>query len=78
MHPQGLREGDVALVRERRDDQALLRPQILVLVVEVHVRDGDHRGAVAADVVRGARAPVEPRLLQPVEVVRVLHLPLLH
>ena len=54
-----------APVRERRDDEALLGAEVLVLVVEVHVRDGYDARAVVVDVIRRAVAPLEPRLLIP-------------
>ena len=41
---EGLREGDVATIGERRDDEALFDTEVLVAVVEVDVGDVDWRG----------------------------------
>ena len=73
-HVQGLGERDVAAVRERRDDEALLGAEVLVLVREVRVGDGDDARAVVRRLVGAVVAPVEPRLLRPLEVVGVLDL----
>mmetsp|Transcript_31988 Transcript_31988/g.94109 ORF Transcript_31988/g.94109 Transcript_31988/m.94109 type:complete len:483 (-) Transcript_31988:1628-3076(-) len=74
VHAQGLGQGDVALVREGCDDQALLGSQILVLVVKIDVGDGNDRGTVVADVVGRTGTPVETGLLEPVKVIGILHL----
>ena len=66
-HAERLREGDVAAVGERRDDEALLDAEVLVAVVELDVGDGDLGDLLVV-------APVEARLLRPLEVVRVLDL----
>ena len=63
-HAERLRERDVAAVGERRDHEPLLDAEVLVAVVEVDVGDGD-LGDV--EVV----APVEARLLLPLEVLGV-------
>ena len=64
-HAEGLRERDVAAVGEGRDDEPLLDAEVLVVVLEVDVGDGD-LGVV--EVV----PPVEARLLLPLKVLGVL------
>lgn len=43
-HAESLREGDVASVRQRGDDEALFDSQVLVRVLKVDVADGDDGG----------------------------------
>lgn len=62
VHAQRLCQCDVASVSQWRDDQTLLRTEILVLRVEIHVRDADDTGPIRGALVRGIEAPVEPRL----------------
>ncbi len=57
-------------VGQRRHHQPLLRAQVLELVVEVDVGDGNHARTVVVDVVRRVRPPVEPCL--PVQRMRVV------
>ena len=63
-HVEGLGERDVADVGEGRDDEALLDPEVLVGVLELGVGDGDDSRVLLG-------APVEARLLEPLEVGRV-------
>lgn len=49
-------------VSEGRHHQPLLGTQVLELVVEVDIGDGNHASAVVVNVVRGIRPPVEARL----------------
>ena len=58
-----MRERDIADVRERRNDEALLDARIFVRVHEVDVADAD-------DDVVAVLAPVDARLLEPLEVSR--------
>ena len=69
VHVERLRERDVAAVRERRHDEALLAAEVLELVVEDHVRDLDVADAVLVEEVLALGHPVEARLLEPLEVV---------
>ena len=63
VHAERVRERDIADVRERRNDEALLDAQIFVRVREVDVADAD-------DDVVAVLAPVEAHLLEPLEVSR--------
>lgn len=56
-----LRKCDVADVCQGCNDQALLHPQVLVAVLEVHITDGDDGGVLVV-------TPVKAHLLQPLKV----------
>lgn len=49
-------------VGKRRDHQPLLGTQVLELVVEVDVGDGNHTRSIVVNVVCRVRPPVEPCL----------------
>lgn len=51
-------------ISQRRHHQPLLGAQVLELVVEIDVGDGNHAGAVVIDVVRSIRSPVEACLVK--------------
>lgn len=53
----------VGPVRERRHHQPLLGTQVLELVVEVDVGDGDNASPIVVDIVRRIGSPVEARLI---------------
>ena len=70
MHAQGLTQSDVASVREWCDDQSFLATKILEGVRELDVANGDDTSGRPVVVLR-VGAPVEARLLEPLEVARV-------
>mmetsp|Transcript_23248 Transcript_23248/g.48266 ORF Transcript_23248/g.48266 Transcript_23248/m.48266 type:complete len:297 (-) Transcript_23248:5318-6208(-) len=77
-HSKGLSKGDVALVGKGGDDQPLLGAKVLVLVVEVHVGDGNDGSSVTGHIIGGVGPPVEASLLEPIKVIGVSDLLLLH
>merc|ERR1719487_1214925 len=66
-HTQRLGESQVAAVSKRRNTEALLAAEVLVREDEVYVRDGN-------DAMVRLGFPEEARLLEPLEVLVVLHL----
>ena len=60
-HADSLRKRNVATIRQRRNDQAIRAAQVLAIVAEIEIGDGNNATVLCF-------APVETTLLEPVNI----------